>query len=203
MRAMETIVFHSRRAQRAQRIQGARHAIVGVSLILTGYEALGHGHEASAADWFGIVAGALLVIAFVRELKAKHAHHGVNWVDVFAALVTLGEAWHLHHDGKHALPIAYLVVAVILFAIGVSHDRIARLRRLTVDEHGYDFRLGPFRRVRGPWAGVTAWSVAGAMLTIEGAAKKDRVDLGDSPESDAVIAAFERAAAQYVVSATG
>lgn len=196
-------MFHSRRGQRAQRIQGARHALVGLSLIFTGSETLRQGHAASAADWIGIVAGALLVIAFVRELRAKHAPHGVNWVDIFAALVTLHEAWHLHHQGKHALPFAYLFVAVLLFALGLAHGRLARLRRLALDENGYDFRLGPFRRVRGPWTGVAAWSVAGAVLTIEGVAKKDRVDLRDSPEAGAVIAAFERAAAQYVVRATG
>ncbi|MFN8093399.1 MAG: hypothetical protein U0599_31130 [Vicinamibacteria bacterium] len=194
-----TLHFTSRRASRAQRVQGLRHAFVGAALVLGGLQALRPGgHGPAWPDAAGIVAGVLLIGAFARELGAArrgapHAGHGPNLVDVFAAAVTGVEAWHLHHQGKHLLPFAYLFAAALLLAIGLFHGRLARLRRLRLDDDGFDIRLSPWKRTRLDWSQVAQWrrDACGLDLT-----RRDgtlvRLDLSDAPERETVLDALVR-----------
>ena len=193
-----TLHFTSRRAARAQRVQGLRHALVGAALVLGGLQALRPGgHGATWPDAAGIVAGALLIGAFARELRSarrggSHASHaGVNVVDVFAAAVTAVEAWHLHHQGKHLLPFAYLFAAVLLLAFGLLHGRLARLRRLRLDESGFDIRLSPWKRTRMAWTEIAQWRRDGAALDLtRGDGTLLRLDLSDAPEANTVLDAL-------------
>ena len=194
----DTVVFNSRRAQRAQRVQAGRHALIGVTLALAGMEAFQAGHG-TWADGIGVIGGTVLLIAFVREVRAarhgSHAsHHGVGWIDIFAAVVTAVEAWHLHHQGKHGLPIAYGLVAVLLLGIGLAYPYLARLRRLIVTPDGFDIRMNPFRRVRAAWtevAAVTAVGTAVSVTMLDG--RSHRFDFVDADNRDTVIETFARA----------
>jgi len=199
--AAETIVFTSRRVARAQRVQGARHVLVGVLLASSGYESIVEGHHASWLDVVAIVSGLMLFVAFVIEVRrsrAAEAHHhgGVGWVDIFAAAVTFVEAGHLQHKGKVGLPIAYGLVAVLLLAVGLMHGRLQKVRRLVVDEHGFDIRLAPWSRVRLAWSDVEGLKAEGKVVTVTTRAGRDhRVDLRDAAHGEAVIEALKRHAA--------
>lgn len=194
----ETLVFSSSRARRVQRVQGARHAFIGLTLAVAGGQALADGHHVTWIDYVALVSGALLLVAFVREMRGAlrhgaHAHHGINWVDVFAAAVTLVEAAHLRHLGRVRLPIAYALLAVFLLGIGLFHDRLARIRRLIVDEDGFDIRLQPWKRVRRRWRDLTAVVADETSITLtelDGATM--RLNLADAPERADVIDAFMR-----------
>jgi hypothetical protein len=193
----ETVVFSSRRVRRVQRMQGARHLLIGLTLAMAGAQAIAAGHHVSWIDYVAVVSGALLMVAFVRELRAAghasgaHPPHGINWVDVFAAGVTLVEAAHLQHLGKVRLPIAYALLAVFLLALGLFHGRLAQVRRLIVDEHGFDIRLHPWRRVRHAWRDLAAAAADGTSLTLTGLdGRVSRLNLADAPERAAVIDAF-------------
>ena len=186
---------------RAQRVQGARHVLVGLLLELSGYQSVVEGHHASWLDVVAIGSGLLLLVAFVIELRQSrsaqaHHHGGVGWVDIFAAAVTLVEAAHLQHKGKVGLPIAYGFVALLLLAVGLMHGRLRQLRRLVVDEHGFDIRLAPWSRVRLRWADVAGLQSGGRVVTVTTTAGRvHRIDLRDAAQADAVIAALERHAA--------
>jgi hypothetical protein len=198
----ETVVFSSRRTARVQRMQGARHVLVGLTLALTGWEAIADGHHASWIDYLALVAGALLLVAFVREMRAlrgvpathePHAAHGINWVDVFAGVVTFIEAAHLSHRGKVGLPLAYAGLGLLLLALGLFHTRVAARRRLIVDEVGFDIRRNPFSRIRGEWADMSAIMADDTSITLtafNGAVT--RIDLADVPERARVIDVFTR-----------
>ena len=196
----ETVVFTSRRIARMQRVQGARHVVIGLMLALSGLEAFQSGHHATWIDAVAIVSGALLVGAFVVEMRrsrshAGHPHHGIGWVDVFAAAVTAVEAAHLFHKGKKALPFVYLLLAVILLALGLMHGRLQQLRRLIADDDGFDIRLAPWRRIRKRWDDIADIVVSGAMVTVTDRQGRDTViDLSDVPQADAVIATLTRRA---------
>ncbi len=199
-------VFSSRRATRAMRVQGARHALIGATLAFGGLDAIRGGHGAWP-DVLGVVAGLALVAAFVVELRqarrpaqgAHDAHHGPGWVDLFAAAVTLVEAWHLHHQGKHLLPWAYVLVAAILFVLGVSHARLRSLRRLVTNSEGFDLRLSPWRRLRRRWDEIASFSVNRQSLRIvERSGRVLEIDLRDIVESRAVTEAFAAAALRAV-----
>ncbi|AMY08916.1 hypothetical protein LuPra_02122 [Luteitalea pratensis] len=206
--AAETVVFTSRRVARAQRVQGARHVLVGLLLASSGYASISEAHHASWLDVVAIVSGLLLLVAFVVEVRRARAsvvhHHGaVGWVDIFAAAVTGVEAGHLQHKGKVGLPIAYGLVALLLLAVGLMHGRLQRLRRLVVDEHGFDVRLSPWSRVRLPWSEVADLHSAGRVVTVTTkAGRAHRFNLLDAGHGDAVIEALERHAATAIQPAT-
>ncbi|HTU99130.1 MAG TPA: hypothetical protein VMF13_01225 [Luteitalea sp.] len=189
----ETVVFTLRRIARVQKVQALRHVGIGLLLAWTGAGSLLDGHHASWVDVVAIVAGLLLLGAFVREQRhatGAHAAHGhrIGWVDVFAAAVTLVEAWHLAHLGKRGLPFAYLLLAVLLLLIGLFHGRIQAARRLIVDDHGFDVRLMPWRRIRASWTDIASISAEhGIVSLVRANGHQERLDLTDSPERDRVI----------------
>lgn len=200
----ETVVFTSRRAKRAQRVQGGRHALVGVTLAFAGAQAYAGGHG-TWADAIGIGGGVLLLLAFVREVRASrspaahagHDHHGIGWVDIFAGAVTAVEAWHLHHQGKHGLPIAYGFVAILLIAIGIAHPRLSTIRRLIVSDEGFDLRMSPWRRRRVAWSDLATLDADGPRVTatmLNG--RVERLDFTDAPEADQVVATLTAAASR-------
>jgi hypothetical protein len=196
--AEETVVFTSRPVARMQRVQAARHVLVGLVLAASGYNAIRAGDHASWLDAVAIVSGVLLLAAFAVEMRrtrrgAGHAHHGVGWVDLFAAAVTAVEAAHLHHKGKVGLPFAYGLVALMLLALGLLHGRLQRLRRLVVDEHGFDLRMAPWSRTRLAWSEVADVHESGRVVTVvTRAAQPQRFDLRDADGGDAVVEALLR-----------
>lgn len=211
-RMSDTIIFNSRRMQRAQRVQAARHVLVGAILAFGGIEAITSGRW-TWADLVGTVGGAVLIIAFVLEMRhlrkaagahGGHAHHGIGWIDVFAAVVTAVEAWHLHHQGKHGLPYAYGFVALILLGVGLAHPRLSRLRRLILSDEGFDVRMGPWRRVCAPWSQVK--SVTGDKLVVTvvlAGGLSHRFDFSGADNGAQVVDAFTRAARRPAVTEAG
>jgi hypothetical protein len=196
-----TVFFGSRRARRVLLAQGARHAFIGLLLLLNGLGAIREGAHASWIDYLGVAAGALLLVAFAREVRASrhasrgHGAHGIGWVDVFAGLVTFVEAAHYHHQGKHLLPWAYVLVGVLLLVVGFSHPALGRMRRLVVDERGFDIRLSPWRRVRRAWSEVASFSLGQTridLVLLDG--RVERLDLGDVDDASAAMSAFDAAA---------
>ncbi len=197
----ETIVFTSRRVARLQRAQAARHVVIGLTLASGGVTAIAEGHRASWLDGVAIVSGLLLFGAFVIEMRRSrsamaHRAHGVGWVDIFAAAVTAVEAAHLQHKGKVGLPIAYGLLAVLLLAFGLMHERLHGLRRLVVDAQGFDIRTAPWSRLRLAWADVADLRTVEQVMTVVGHdGRTHRLDLHDAVGGEAVIAALERHAA--------
>jgi hypothetical protein len=83
------------------------------------------------------------------------------------------------------------LLAVFLLGIGLFHGRLAQVRRLIVDEDGFDIRLHPWRRVRHAWRDLVAASADGSSLTLTGLdGRVTRLNLADAPERAAVIDAF-------------
>ncbi len=200
----ETIVFTSRRIARIQRVQAARHVVIGLTLASSGVAAMRAGHHATWLDVVAIVSGGLLLAAFAVEMRraragtAHHAHgaHGIGWVDIFAAAVTAVEAAHLQHKGKVGLPIAYGVLALLLLALGLMHGRLRKLRRLVVDDRGFDIRTAPWSRLRLDWTDVADVRTAQQVVTVvRHDGREHRLDLRDAVGGEAVIAALERHAA--------
>ncbi len=156
--AEDTLYFKPTR--RAKLARSFNHVIPGVVLLLLGIESLMHRDtEHLAFALLSIGAGAAVVISFAREMRqSAHAEpHGVNWVDIFAGIVILLEAWHKYKPEKGFQPATLLMlVGVITFLIGIFHAKLARLARLTCNETGFFSRTSPFHKLELLWKDIAA-----------------------------------------------
>lgn len=146
------------------------HVLAGVLLLLLGIENLSqHGSEHLVFALLSIVAGAAVFIAFVREMR-QPAHtkpHGVHWVDVFAGVIILLEAWHKYKPEKGFQPATLLFVAgILIFCMGILHAKLAQLARLSCDANGFCARMSPFRKLQLLWQDIAAVRLESAAIRI-------------------------------------
>ena len=95
-----TLVLRSKRQKRAAAVQKLQHLVPALLLLANGWSALsGHAEGAELAiALLELASGGLFVVAAVRGIRGAvrgraaahaHAHHGVDWADIFAAAVVL------------------------------------------------------------------------------------------------------------------
>jgi len=143
--------------------QAARHVLVGLLLASSGYESIRDGHHATWLDWVAIVSGLVLLVAFVIEVRRARARRT-----------------------RHAL--AYGLIALLLLAKGLFHGRLQRIRRLVVDERGFDLRTSPWSRTRLAWSDVADVRAAGQVVTVATTAGAEtRIDLRGTTHGEVVI----------------
>ena len=159
-----------------------------------------------------IVCGALFVVAAVRGIRGvvrersagHHPHHGIDWVDVFAAAVVLAETVERYHRTGHIVRPNILMI-LLLLTLGFFHDRVTAFaehrRALRISDEGISVGGRPFRRsLRASWDGIRSIDVAGRYATIETkTGRTKRIDLSDlendGPVRTALASARERLAA--------
>jgi hypothetical protein len=147
------------------------HATPGLYLILNGVSAILSGHAAHLwADVLGIVAGLALLIVLKREFTAKHHAHGkVAWFEVLVGIVVMIEGFHkLHHGKSWFQPGTLLMLVGVLFiVIGIFHNQITSLRRLTCTAKGFKLRTRPIRSFSGEWQDIKSFALEGTSLVIK------------------------------------
>lgn len=157
--------------ERARRGQMLFHATPGLYLILNGVSAILSGHAAHLwADILGIVAGLALLIALKRELSAKaHGHSKVAWFEVLAGIVVMIEGFHkLHHNKSWFQPGTLLMLVGVMFIlIGIFHNQISSLRRLTCTNEGFKLRTRPIRSLSGEWKDIKTFALESTSLVIK------------------------------------
>ena len=147
-----TLVLRSKRQKRAAAVQKLQHLVPAVILLGDGWSALTR-HAAGvefAIALFEVVSGALFVFAAMRGIRGAvrgasrahphpHAHHGIDWTDVFAAAVVLAETIEHYHRTGHIVRPNVLMIATLLI-MAVSHGRIMgfaeRRRALRISDDG-------------------------------------------------------------------
>jgi hypothetical protein len=146
VRSGELIVpLRSKRRERAVLLQKTQHAAPGVMLLIAGLQSFGggaHGFALALATFEIISSGLLLGTVGLAIRKARrpavaehvpHLHHGVDWIDIFAAGVLFAEAAERWHLTRHvARPT--LLTAVVLLAVGTA----SRAHRPPCREAVYD-----------------------------------------------------------------
>jgi uncharacterized membrane protein YobD (UPF0266 family) len=166
--AENTIYFQPTKRKKFAR--SFNHVLAGVLLLLLGIENLSqHGSEHLIFALLSILAGAAVFISFVREMRqlAHTKPHGVNWVDLFAGIVILLEAWHKYKPEKGFQPATLLfVVGVATFCIGLFHAKLAQLARLRCDANGFFARMSPFKNLQLAWQDIAAVQLEAAVIRI-------------------------------------
>ena len=210
---MRTVPLKSKRRERAQALQKFQHVIPAVPLLLAGLQAIRGGAHgfALALGAFEIGTSVLLIATMVRELRAlgrpathaAHAHHGVDWIEIFAAGVLTAEVlehWHLtHHIRRPAV-----LTAILSLGMGVMHGRITRFsegrRVMRVEDEGIHIGGRPFSKAfRASWAEVASIEVGERrawILTRDGRTRS--LNLADLHGADEIRAVLEEARLRLV-----
>lgn len=170
----------------------------------------GEFHLASAALGIAeIVTSALVIGSMARAMKqlrrtthAEHHAHGIDWVDIFLGVMLGVEAFMHQHESGH-LPRPTVLVAILTFAIGIFHPRLAafgdRRRALHITDAGLSLPGRPFRyrRLTLPWADVATIEIddrRARVRSVDGTER--RFDLADAVHPDAIRAALTEAEAR-------
>jgi hypothetical protein len=204
------VPLRSKRRERSLLVQKLQHGAPAIVLLASGARTLAaepHG-TALALAMFEIASSVLLIGSVVRAIRiAKqpvnpshlaHAHHGVDWVDIFTAAVLFAEAWERYHETRHiARPT--ILLGLVLLTVGLLHGRILtrvqHRRTLRVDEDGLYIGGKPFRSVRAKWGEVQSIEIGeryGVVTLKDGRIRK--LDLPDLEGSNHVRAALAAAA---------
>ncbi len=208
---MFTIPVRYRRAEKGRFLQKLQHAIPSVVVLGDGLSHLQHDpHGASLALGVAEVAVSALVIGSVvrgviklramAAAPAAHAHHGVDWIDIFLGAMLLVEAYaKFHANGRMARPT--ILLAVVLIVVGILHGRIAawgeRRLELRVNEHGISVPGRFFRRLTLAWAEVAEITVGPAtarLIAVDG--RDQSLDLADAINAEPLRHALANAAAR-------
>ena len=215
---MIAIPVRSRRAHKGQFVQKLQHAIPSVVVLGDGIAHLTHDpHGASLALGAAEVVVSVLVIGSVirgfRRLRTqlahtgpRHAHHGVDWIDLcLAAMLAVEAGAEYSATGHLARP--KIVLAVAMFAIGLGHGHIAawgdRRRELRVADTGLSIPGAFFRRHTMAWSNIASFDVtdtAAVITLINGDTR--RLNLADAMEPAAIAAALSHARALHERSVT-
>ena len=200
---MIAVPIRYRRAQRGLFFQKLQHALPSIVVLGDGLGHLSHNPEGIELALGAVeVIAALLVIGSVvhgvRKLikqtaagvEAQHAHHGVDWIDIFIALMLSVEAYAKYH-ATHHIPRPTILLAVTMFVVGMTHGRIAawgdRRRQLRVSAEGISVPVRPFSRVTLAWPEVSSIDLDdryATVVAIDG--RKQRLDLSDMIHASAV-----------------
>jgi hypothetical protein len=208
------VPLRSKRRERVIIIQKIQHAVPALVLLPAGLRALGEGARgfALALGIFEILTSVLLIGSFfvairkarrpVNDAHLPHAHHGVDWIDVFTAGVLFAEAAERYHLTHHiARPT--IVLAITLLTIGVLHGRIVKRAEkrftLRVEDDGLYVGGKPFRSIRVPWTDVTSIEVGERYATIKiRGGRQRKLDLADLEGAQHLRAALSKAQQRLV-----
>ena len=214
---MLTVPLKSKRREKALALQKFQHAIPAIPLLFAGIQAIGgeeHGF-ALALGVFEIVTSALLIGTVVRGIRAMrrpaaathHAHHGVDWVHIFAASVLVAEVLeHYHLTGHIRRPT--VLTAFVTLGLGLAHGRLERLserrRAMRVEDEGIHIGGRFFQTFRARWEEVTSIDVGerhASIKTRDGRERKlDLADLHGAEHVRGVLAEAQRRAAAARIS---
>jgi hypothetical protein len=201
-----TVILRSKRRRRAQAVQKLQHVIPALVLLGAGMHTLTSGAQGGelAIGFAEIVSGALFVTAALAGLRSAtrgargHAahHHGIDWVDVFAAVVIAVETVERYHRTGHVTRPNVLLVLTLL-VLGVFHGRVLgwaeHRRAFRLSDEGLSIGGRPFRRrLQAPWSGIRSIDVRGRYATItltNGRTKQ--IDLDDLEDAEPLRAALE------------
>jgi hypothetical protein len=193
MSLLASVPLRSKRREKAQAFQKFQHAIPAVPLLMAGVQAIRNGEHgfALALGFFEVATSVALLGTVVREIRAmrrpkdhsEHAHHGVDWVHIFAAAVLVAEVLEHYHLTHHIRRPAILT-AIVTLALGLGHGRLQRFserrRVLRVEDDRLHVAGRPFRTLRARWADVLSIDVGekyAQITTVDGRERK--LDLSD------------------------
>lgn len=199
---MISVPIRYRRAQRGIFLQKLQHAFPSIVVLGDGLAHLSHNpHGIELALGVVEVGAALAVMGSVihgyRQLRKAaaagehaHAHHGIDWIDIFIAVMLSVEAYAHYYSTAH-IPRPTIVLAIAMFIIGFSHGKLAafgdRKRALLVGPDSISVPGRPFTRMTLAWADVASIAVDEryAIVTAhDGRTRK--IDLSDVMQPQAV-----------------
>ena len=178
------------RADRVIFIQKLQHALPSFVVLVDGLSHLSdspHGADlvlgvlevAAALGVMGsVVRGFLRLRRPVPGDPHAHAHHGIDWIDIFIGAMLMVEAYAKYHSTGR-VPRATIALSLVMFAIGLAHAKLAafgdRRRSLHVRDDGISVPgRRPFMRFNLKWADVASIDVGDRYAVITSTTGKTR-----------------------------
>jgi hypothetical protein len=166
----QLVPIQSRKREFAQVMQKLQHVVPAAPLLFQGVSRLQH----EPHGWSLLLAvaevgiGALVIGAFLLKLRSTrshdddhgpHAAHGVDWIDLAIGVMLGIEVWaHWYETGHVKRPT--VLMAVVIFVIGLLHGRIAaragRRLALKIDDAGVAIGGRPFQNFKATWDELAA-----------------------------------------------
>jgi hypothetical protein len=181
----QVIPLESKRLAALQRSGAFQHFGTAVVLLEAGFDQLrSHPGEDVALGWFTLIAGAVLLVAVIRELRHARQHQpaagghghaeapasarGIDWMDVVAVPSLIAEGWHKAHRGAHYLPYVYFGLAAFTLVRGLVVRRLTGGHRLVIDDRRLFMRTSLFRSRTVSWADAVGlmWTTTGVDLQL-------------------------------------
>ena len=196
---MEPIVVYleDRRLKLINRTEAVQQGAAAVVLIAAGYERFSSPGEPRHVLGLGLlVAGALLFLAAVRELRGRRMQHP-GLLNLAAGIALLTE-WAVTYAENGRIVRPSLVMGVISLGLWLFHRPLERGRRtrrtLRMDAEGVSFWLNPFRRFRVRWAELSSISIESTEIRFaRSVGRQHRIPLGRLENAGEVIAAVASA----------
>jgi len=143
-------------AAKAKRIRTLQHLGAAFLLIVAGVGHVRHG--GAVLPFLEIAAGVLLIGSVVFERVKHHSGGGVAWVEFAGATMTLVEAFSRLEERHHlSFYVLSFVTPVIRFALAIFDAEVTALRRIKIDDGGFEMRLRAFFARRVAWRDVESW----------------------------------------------
>ncbi|HEY3295475.1 MAG TPA: hypothetical protein VGL38_08550 [bacterium] len=167
---MASKTLHLKLTHRAHMAQHRSHLAPALMLIILGMGELVQGEqEHLALNLLGIAAGLALMILFKREASRKgaHSHSRVAWYDVVAGVVIMMEGVHKLHGHKWWQPGTLTMAAgFVVMLAGILQQKLPKLRRLRVTDHGFSLRTRPISSLAMAWSDVESIELKDNRLTV-------------------------------------
>jgi len=167
---MIAVPLRYKRAERGLFIQKLQHAVPSIVVLGDGLAHLSHNPRGAelALGVFEVGAATAVMVSVVKGIRQlrraapaadTHAHHGIDWIDLFIGVMLAVEAYaKFHASGK--LPRPTILLAVTMVAVGLMHGKISafgdRRRELRVDTDGISLPGRFFQRLSLAWTDVAA-----------------------------------------------
>jgi hypothetical protein len=213
-----SVPLRSKRREIGQALQKFQHAIPAVPLLSAGLQAIRNGEHgaALALGIFEIATSVALLGTVVREIRAmrrpkvhiEHAHHGVDWVHIFAATVLVAEVLE-HYHLTHHIRRPTILTAIVTLGLGLGHGRLQALsdRRRALRVEDDEILIGGgkfFRTFRARWADVTSIDVGEKYATIKTLdGRERRLNLSDLHGAEQVRTVLAEAQQRVAAARTG
>ena len=143
--------------------------VPAVILLVTGFKSISS-NSANILTFINIFSAGLLVIFGLREWRSlkERGQTTIKWYELVSGIVLMINAVTMYKPvGQFQPAHLYFAASVLIILKGLSIiEPISLFRRLSISDHGFILRTGPFTSYRFAWSEIVQFEIKEQMLNI-------------------------------------